>query len=585
MPRIAIVEKDKCHPQQCGNYLCIRLCPINRAGDECIVKGDDSKARIMPELCTGCGICPKKCPFGAIHIINLPEELDNTPIHRYGLNGFHLYNLPTPLFGKVVGVLGRNGIGKSTAIKILAGALVPNLGSEERQGTYDEIIDYFKGQEAQLYFQTIKEGKINVAYKPQAVELIPKHSKGSVRSLLQKVDEKQQLSRVVKDLQLDKILDHDISTISGGELQRVALAATVLKKANVCFFDEPTSYLDIKQRIRAAAFIQQLATKDTAVIVIEHDLIILDYVTDLVHVMYGEQACYGITSLPKSTKNGINIYLGGYIKDENMRFRDHAIAFHAKLPSDIQGQGTLVSWQGIKKQLGSFSLSAPKGEIRNGEVVGMLGENGIGKTSFVKMLAGVLEWDEGSISTKLKVSYKPQYIASESEAAVMTVLDAALQKYSNQLIKPLELGHILEKRICDLSGGELQRVAISECLARDADLYLLDEPSAYLDVEQRLAVSKVIRDMMSLRAASAMIVDHDLLFIDYISDRICVVDGDPAVQGEVRGIYSMEEGMNLFLEGLGITFRRDTESSRPRANKVGSQLDQKQKVEGKLYYG
>src|SRR3990170_1323030 len=103
MTRIAVIEKDKCHPLRCGNYLCIRVCPVNRAGKECVVKGEDSKAKIITELCTGCGICPKRCPFGAIHIINLPEMLKDSPIHRYGENGFHLFNLPAPVFGKVVG--------------------------------------------------------------------------------------------------------------------------------------------------------------------------------------------------------------------------------------------------------------------------------------------------------------------------------------------------------------------------------------------------------------------------------------------------------------------------------------------------
>lgn len=131
MTRIAVIEKEKCHPYACGDFLCIRVCPINRTGKECIVKGEDGRAKINTELCTGCGICPKRCPFEAIHIVNLPEALNKDPIHRYGENGFHLYNLPVPIFGKVVGILGVNGIGKSTAIKMLAGVLKPNLGKEK----------------------------------------------------------------------------------------------------------------------------------------------------------------------------------------------------------------------------------------------------------------------------------------------------------------------------------------------------------------------------------------------------------------------------------------------------------------------
>ena len=582
--RIAVIEKDKCHPKECGNYLCIRVCPVNRTGDECITKGGDGKAHIEAELCTGCGICPKRCPFGAIHIINLPDDLDEDPIHRHqDENGFHLYRIPIPIFGKVTGILGRNGIGKSTAMKVLAGVLKPNLGTN-KEATIDEVIHRFKGTEAQLYFEKLRDGKIKVAYKPQAVDLIPKQFQGTVRELLVHVDEKKQLSNVVKRLQLENVLDTDITKISGGELQRVAIAATVLKKANVYFFDEPTSFLDIKQRLRVAEFIRELATPNTAVMVIEHDLIILDHMTDLIHVMYGEEQAYGVVSKPKASKAGINAYLEGYLREENMRFRDHEIKFMAKPPTETRGMTVLTGWKGIKAKLGKFQLVAKEGSLWKNEVVGILGENGIGKTSFVKILAGVSKTDAGDIDTTITVSYKPQYLEADSDEVVMVVLNDAIMSYEHLLIRPLGLKDLFQKQLNQLSGGELQRVAIAACLAKKADLYLLDEPSAFLDVEQRLIVAKVIREVMQQRGTTSLVVDHDILFLDYLSDRLVVFDGEPAKRGEVNGPMSMEQGMNMFLSDIGLTFRRDMESYRPRANKPGSQMDREQKAEGKLYY-
>jgi len=168
---------------------------------------------------------------------------------------------------------------------------------------------------------------------------------------------------------------------------------------------------------------------------------------------------------------------------------------------------------------------------------------------------------------------------------VVNFLRKAIQKYTNQLINPLHIKPLFMKKLNELSGGELQRVSIALCLSQDADLYLLDEPSAYLDVEQRLIVSKIIGDFMDQKGSTALIVDHDLLFIDYISQNLIVFDGKPAIEGRVDGPFTMEEGMNLFLKGVGVTFRRDNESHRPRANKVGSFKDREQKDKGKLYYG
>ena len=581
MTRIAIVERDKCNQERCGGLLCAKVCPINKAGQDCVYEGDDKKARIDEILCIGCNICVKKCPTDAISIINLPEELEDEPIHRYGENQFTLYNLPVPLFGKVVGLIGRNGIGKSTAVKILAGVLKPNFGKVGEQADVDMLIKRFKGSEAQGFFERLKAGIVKIAYKPQMVEQIPKAFKGTVGDLLRKTNEKgdAEMMRIVEMLELRHVLDRDIGVISGGELQRAAIAATVLKNANVYFFDEPTSYLDIKQRLKVARFIKSLANADTAVMVIEHDLIILDYLTDMVHLVYGKENVYGIVSQPKMSKNGINTYLSGFLRDENVRFRDHPIIFSAKPPFEMHRDSLLTKWPAIDVTQGTFHLVAGEGDIYKHDIVGILGENGIGKTTFIKQLSQMHAMTNVG---ELKISYKPQQITA-TDMSVQELLAEALQ-YELQLMKPLELHGLLDKQLSELSGGQLQRVIIAAALAQDADLYLLDEPSAYLDVEQRLIMSKVIRQMMEEKGKAALVIDHDLLFIDYISQKLIIFDGLPGRSGKANGPMTMEQGMNMFLKDLGITFRRDEENYRPRANKLDSQMDREQKSTGKLYY-
>ncbi|MBI4147340.1 ribosome biogenesis/translation initiation ATPase RLI [Candidatus Woesearchaeota archaeon] len=583
--RIAIIHRDKCHPNECGNYLCAKLCPVNRAGADCIYPGEpDKKARIDEMLCTGCGICPNRCPFGAIEIINLPTTLDKPPLHRYGENLFELYSLPSPMFGKVTGILGRNGIGKSTALKIMSGMIKPNLGDWKKMPEFKQVINYFKGSETQKFLEKLGKGEISLSYKPQQVDLIPKQFSGTVRQLLSKTDHST-LSKVALELDLVKILDNDIGTISGGELQRVAIAATALKKANLYLFDEPTSYLDIKQRIKISRFIESLATPETAIMVIEHDLIIFDYMADLVNIMYGVENGFGIVSGVKNAREGVNSFLDGYLKEENVRFRDHAIKYEKAQDVKSGSRTPLTSWNKLTKKLGNFNLTAKEGVLYKGEIIGILGENGIGKTSFIKILAGLIKPDYGELETNIKVSYKPQYLETDSQMTVSELLQEAIARYQHQLIRPLDLEKLFTQKLSELSGGQLQRVAIAHCLSQDANLFLLDEPSAYLDIEQRLLISKIIKNLAWERDITVLVVDHDLMFLDYISNRLIVFSGTPAREGHLEGPLKMEEGMNLFLQSLDITMRRDISSHRPRINKSGSVKDREQKAENKLYYG
>ena len=150
--RVAVLDQDLCQPQKCG-LECIKYCPVNKSGAECVTINEESKkAQIDEDICNGCGICVKVCPFDAITIVNLASELATDKIHQYGTNSFRLYKLPTPRKGEVVGLLGRNGMGKSTVVNILSGKLKPNLGRYENPPEWDEIFKHYSGTELKATF-------------------------------------------------------------------------------------------------------------------------------------------------------------------------------------------------------------------------------------------------------------------------------------------------------------------------------------------------------------------------------------------------------------------------------------------------
>ena len=587
--RIAALDRDRCQPHRCREE-CSHFCPVNRQGAECVTHEDGTgKAEISEVLCIGCGICVNKCPFEAISIVNLPEELDQDLINQYGINGFRLFRLLLPKAGRVVGLLGPNGIGKSTAFAILSGTLVPNLGDLLAKSSWDPVLEMYAGTEMHDFLARVASGEQRSALKPQYVDRLPKLFKGKVRALLEQVDERGNMDEVVSKLGISPVVDQDLETLSGGELQRLAIAASIVRDADVYFFDEPSSYLDIHQRLVVAQVIQELA-EERQVLIIEHDLAVLDSLADQVHLMYGEEGAFGVLTLPRPVRSSINVYLEGYLKEENVRFRNRQIRFETRPPRKEWDTPVLIEYGKLKLEYPGFVLHTEPGLIHIGEVVGVVGPNATGKTTFVKVLAGVIRPTEGEIDVEVKVSYKPQYIKGDYSGTVeelfWTTRPEAIESgfFKAEIEQPLQLRRLFLKDVDSLSGGELQRVSIGLALSAEADIYLLDEPSAYLDSNQRMEAAKTIRRVMEKTGRSAMVVDHDVYFIDLVSDSIMVFEGEPSVRGLGRGPYGLREGMNSFLKMADVTFRRDFETKRPRINKLDSRLDREQKSSGEYFY-
>jgi ATP-binding cassette subfamily E protein 1 len=573
---------------------------------------------IKSEICIKCGICANVCPRKAIYSINLLEEpKDQAPTHLYSSmepainidlpksSGFRLYGLPTLVPGRVTGFCGPNGIGKSTVLNILAGTLKPNFGNlhVSKNEDWKSLVKNIKEAEMRDYFKELDNGVRKVAYKQQVLRILFDQYRGQqVFDILlaHKNIEDVFFQQICSTLDIDAIATRQLEECSGGELQRFAIALVLVQDADCYLVDEPCTFLDVKKRIKLAELLQARArgfggNKTYPVLVVEHDLAILDYVSDVVHLFFGQPHQYGIITKVQTTKAGINSYLDGFLKTENTRFRKNQIGFKRSVGGQTWSNARILTqYQKMIKTFEGFRLEIEPGIIYESEILGVVGENGCGKSTFAKILAGQLKPDpnlEGIVfDFAAFVSYKPQYITKDFPGTVREFIGDYSQNYDFSedfmqiLYVPVGVDQLLDKKVSELSGGELQRVYICACLAKRANLYILDEPSAYLDVEERLHIASIIRTLTKRSNAASIVIEHDIQICDAVADRLLLFTGTPGVHGITVGPLNKREGMNAFLQLLDITFRRDEDTGRARINKKDSGQDKAQRAAGEYFY-
>ena len=588
--RIPIVNFDRCQPATCG-HACVKICPLNKKAKVVYADSVTKKARINSKKCIACGICVNKCPTHAISMVGLPVELKEEPIHQFGENSFRLYGLPFLVKGKVTGLIGANGIGKTTVMEILSGKLVPNGGIYQLENLdLNYVLSNIQLSVQKAYFRSLKDNRVKISYKEQVLSKYLEE-KRTILEILEREDEFGRAKKLIKELQLEGFLDREFKFLSGGERQRFAIAVALCKDADVYLIDEPGNFLDIKQRLKLAILFNRLAKQDKTVLVVEHDITILDYLSDQIQALWGTPHAFGVVSGVKGVKGGINAYLTGHLKEENITFRSKAISFLRVVKERKWDTIPIyVKFTTLWKKFDNFRLKVSPGQVHKGETLVILGENGIGKTTFVKMLAGVLTPDRGSADVMAKVSYKPQFITRDYKGTVNEFITNFSRRYTGEQIlkqtfyQPLGIEHLFDKSVADLSGGELQRIYIGACLTKRADLYLIDEPAAFLDVEERIKVARIIRNAASLYNASVIAIEHDMQIADILGDRVMLFLGVPGEKGYTVGPLGKRDGMNQFLKTLDITFRRDSETGRARINKAGSKLDREQRESGEFFF-
>ncbi len=404
---------------------------------------------------------------------------------------------------------------------------------------------------------------------------------------------KERMEEIADVLELNQVWDRDIDLLSGGELQRFAIAMVCVQKADVYMFDEPSSFLDVKQRLAASRMIRSLLGPSTYVIVVEHDLAVLDYMSDYICVLYGKPAVYGVVTAPFSVREGINIFLDGNVPTENLRFREESLQFRVGEAGEefLIDRSRAYGYPKMSKTLGGFNLSVEPGEFTDSEILVLMGENGTGKTTFCRMLAGAEKPDGTQKIPPMHISMKPQKITPKFTGTVRQLFFKKIKtaflspQFQTDVYKPLKMDDFIDQEVQNLSGGELQRVAIVLALGMPADIYLIDEPSAYLDSEQRIIAARVIKRFIMHSKKTAMVVEHDFIMATYLADRVIVFDGQPSIKAKANKPESLLTGCNKFLKNLDVTFRRDPNTFRPRINKLHSQLDTEQKGAGNYVSG
>ena len=178
LARFVLLDQSKCIPGMPAHDYLRKLAGERECEQLCIRVSSDNQCSVLDDVCQGCLNKARRCPGGAVRIVHLPHQLASAVTYRYGPNAFKLHRMPAPRAGQVLGLVGTNGIGKSTALRILAGQLKPNLGrvsEAEPPAEWDEVIAHFRGGELQAFLTRLLDHGMHAATKLQLVDLLARH--------------------------------------------------------------------------------------------------------------------------------------------------------------------------------------------------------------------------------------------------------------------------------------------------------------------------------------------------------------------------------------------------------------------------
>ncbi|MBO0613226.1 energy-dependent translational throttle protein EttA [Thiothrix fructosivorans] len=505
------------------------------------------------------------------------------PPNRYILKDIYLSFFP----GAKIGVLGYNGAGKSTLLRIMAGIDTDILGearpqpginigylSQEPQldptkdvrGNVEEGLKVIKDAQARL------DEVYNAYAEPDADFDALAAEQARLENILQAADAHnlEHTLEVAADALRLPPWDADVTTLSGGEKRRVALCRLLLSSPDMLILDEPTNHLDAESVAWLERFLQDFPG---TVVAVTHDRYFLDNVAGWIleldrgqgipwegnYSSWLEQKQNRLAQESKSEQGRQKAmkqeleWVRSNPKGRHAKSKARMQRFEELSSSDYQKRAEtneiyiapgprlgdlVIEANGISKSFGdrllyeNVSFSLPKGGI-----VGIIGPNGAGKTTLFRMITGQEQPDAGTfkVGETVKIAYVDQ--SRDDLDPNKTVFQEISDGHDIMTVGGYQIqaraycgrfnfkGDSQQKRLCDLSGGERNRVHLAKLLKEGGNLLLLDEPTNDLDVETLRALEEAILNF----PGCAVVISHDRWFLDRIATHILAFEGDSTV--------------------------------------------------------
>ncbi len=479
-------------------------------------------------------------------------------------------------------IVGINGAGKSTLLKIIIGEMAADDGQTviNKGATIGYLAQHQEMQSGNTIFDellTVKQDVLDLEARIRSMELSMKQAEGA--ELQELMDQyarlshefeqkngyawKSEITGVLKGLGFtEEDFSKHVDTLSGGQKTRVSLGKLLLSKPDIIMLDEPTNHLDMGSITWLETF---LMNYQGAVLIVSHDRYFLNrVVTKVIEIDQGEVTTFMGNYSDYAQKKAMlrEAQMQAYLNQQReIKHQEEVIAklksfnreksikraesrekmldkldvldkpSEVKADMHIELEPRVVSGNDVLTVLGLSKAFPPQTlfkdidfEIKRGERVALIGSNGTGKTTILKILNQVLPADEGEVHLGSRVQigyYDQEHHVLHMEKTVFEELSDAYPTLTNTKIRNvlaafLFTGDDVFKRIKDLSGGERGRVSLAKLMLSEANFLILDEPTNHLDIVSK----EVLEDALNHYTGTVLFVSHDRYFINTVATRI-----------------------------------------------------------------